>query len=63
MEYHQKLTQWLTTNRYTKVAFAKKLGISRCYFSTICQGKLTPGKFLKEKIDELTDHFGEKNEI
>jgi len=60
MEYHQKLEIWLKENRYTKASFAKLLGISRAYFSSVTTGRFRPGKFLKEKINALTNNFGEK---
>lgn len=63
-----ELRFYLLINSIPHVHFARKLGITKEYFSRILSGKNKPGKFLLEKIKRMTkgkvlpEHFEGHND-
>lgn len=49
------LRQWLFNKEMTIADFARQCEVSYGYMRSIVKGKNHPGKYLKKKIDELTN--------
>lgn len=49
------LREWLFRKEMTIADFARRCEVSYGYMRTIVKGRNTPGKYLKKKIDELTN--------
>jgi len=58
-----QLREYLFYNRISIVDFAKSIGASRTYISTIVNGKAVPSKWLAKEIESATSGQVTVNEL
>jgi len=49
------LKEYLASIGQSQIFFAKRLGMSKQSICGYCNGRIKPGKFVKEKIEEITN--------